>query len=95
MSAARRQLEEATAAISTAAMVLAGVEETLARFMDEKRRMDSIGPILHPTLFNSEERRATEAMLAPLFKAGLDFVQLYKAQLAHAAGALAKVKADG
>ncbi|TGQ95377.1 hypothetical protein EN851_07595 [Mesorhizobium sp. M8A.F.Ca.ET.208.01.1.1] len=85
-------LEEANAAMCAAAMLFASIEPTLARFMQESRNMESIGALIHPTLWKDPERQATEALLKPLYQAALDFSKLYKAQLAQAAGALEKVR---
>lgn len=81
--------EEANATICTAAMLFAGIEPTLERFMQESRNMESI--LIHPTLWKDPERQATEALLMPLYRAALDFSKLYKAQLAQAASAMEKV----
>jgi len=88
---ARQQLDEANVAISTAIVLLNGVKPTLEQFMAEAQRMDSVGPIIDPTLFNSPERRATEAILKPIYKAALDFIQAHEMAVAVAKGALEKV----
>lgn len=84
--------EEANATICTAAMLFAGIEPTLERFMQESRNMESIGALIHPTLWKDPERAATEALLKPLYQAALDFSRLYKTQLAQAADAMEKVR---
>lgn len=89
---ARQQLDEANVAISTAIMMLNAVKPTLDQFMDEARHMESVGPILDPTLFKSEERRATEAILKPIYKAALDFIRAHELAMAAARGALEKVQ---
>lgn len=81
--------------LATCHHLLEGIRPTLEAFMEESRRMDNIGHILDPTLFNSPERRATEALLKPVFKAGLDFLRTYDVQAAVGRDALEKVKADG
>jgi len=88
MNAARRKLEEATAAMSTAACVFAGVEETIAQFLKEKQAMENIGPVVAPSLFIHPERRAAEALLSPLFEAAENFLRVYKTQMLAAATAL-------
>ncbi|WAX93162.1 hypothetical protein N7E70_015805 [Aminobacter sp. NyZ550] len=93
---AREKLEKANAAISMAAMMLASVAPTLEEFMRECRDMESVGVFLKPSLFMDPERRATEALMKPLYQAALSFTQTYKTQLAAAAaGALEKVNAHG
>ena len=93
---AREKLEEANAAISMAAMMLASVAPTLEQFMSDSRDRDNVGTFLKPSLFMDPERRATEALMMPLYEAALSFTQTYKTQLAAAAvGALEKVNAHG
>lgn len=89
---ARQQLDEANVAISTVAMMLNAVKPTLEQFMDEARHMDNVGHILNPTLFNSSERRAAEAILKPIYKAALDFLRAHEIAIAAAKGALEKVQ---
>ena len=50
--------------------------------------MDSVGPILDPTLWNSSERRVTEALLTPVYRAASDLIETYDGSKA----ALEKVK---
>ncbi|QZN99758.1 hypothetical protein [Chenggangzhangella methanolivorans] len=65
--------------------------DTLDRFFAEQRSMDSVGAILDPTLFNSSERRATEQILTPIYRAAQTFLETYDRQSASARQALAKV----
>ncbi|MDK1386329.1 hypothetical protein QN224_13015 [Sinorhizobium sp. 8-89] len=88
---ARAQLEEANAAITTAALLLGTSRETFEQFMRESERMDSVGAILDPTLFMSSERRATEALLKPLYRAALDFLNTHDRAIGEARAALNKV----
>lgn len=60
-------------------------------FMRESRSMESIGPIVDPTLFMSSERRATEAMLKPLYQGAIDFLTTHDQQIARVRAALEKV----
>jgi hypothetical protein len=92
---AKAALDEALTSIGAAREIIRAVEPTLRRFMEEARRMDSIGPILNPTLFNSSERRATEAMVKPFFEMALAFVDQHQRQMNAVKAALAKVRADG
>lgn len=95
MDDAREQLVAANAAITTAVMLLSAERGTFEQFMREARDMDNFGHITDPTLFISSERRATEAILKPLYQAALDFIAAYDRQIAAARGALDKVNADG
>jgi len=92
---ARRRLDQLNAAISTAVMLIRAERDTLDRFFVEQQSMDSIGPILDPTLFNSTERRTTEAILTPIYKAARHLADAYDLQLAASRSALAKVKGEG
>lgn len=94
MNRGRQQLEEATAVLATCRHLLDGIRPTLETFMEESRHMDNIGHILDPTLFNSPERRAAEALLKPIFKSGLDFLRTYDAQTSAGKAALEKVQGD-
>ncbi|MDI7864334.1 hypothetical protein MRS76_20555 [Rhizobiaceae bacterium n13] len=95
MADPRRQIEEANAIISTVALLLGGSRETFEQFMLESERMDSVGAILNPTLFMSSERRATEALLKPLYRAALDFLRTHDRVIGEARAALDKVNANG
>ena len=77
--------------LSCAVQLLREHVATIDQFFEEKRSMENVGSILDPTLFNSSERRATEALLAPVYRAARDFVATYDAQVARALEALAKV----
>ncbi|MDR7220327.1 hypothetical protein [Aminobacter aminovorans] len=93
---AREKLEEANAAISMAAMMLASVAPTLEDFMRESREMESVGTFAKLSLFMDPEHRATEALMKPLYEAAISFTRTYKTQLAAAAaGALEKGNAHG
>lgn len=89
---ARAKLDALNTAIHTAVLLVAGERETLERFFAESLSMDIVGPILDPTLFNSGERRATQAILTPIYRAALDLVRAYEGQISAAAAAVAKVK---
>lgn len=92
---AKAALDEALRSIGAAREIIRVVEPTLRRFMEESRRMDSVGPILNPTMFNSSERRATEAMVKPFFAMALTFVDQHQRQMETVKAALEKVRHDG
>ncbi|TIN76727.1 hypothetical protein [Mesorhizobium sp.] len=89
---ARQQLEETNAAITTAALLLGAVKPTLEQFMRESRDMDNFGHITDPTLWMKPERRATEALLKPLYQAALDFLRTHDKQIAEAKATLEKAR---
>lgn len=94
-SDARRELDSANAAISMCAQILGTQRDLFERFMKESRDMENFGHIVDPTLFKSEERRAVEALLKPLYQAALDFLDAHDRQITAAKTALEKVNADG
>src|SRR5436190_18354894 len=85
------KLEALNQAICTAVFVIKSEQETLDRFFVEQSRMESVGPILDPTLFNNSERRATEALLSPISDAARNIIRIYDMQSARAADALQAV----
>ena len=89
---AKAELNAAAAAVATAVMVLQPHLGLFDRFEAERRRMENFGSVLNPSLFNSSERRAVEALLAPMFLASADLVRNYRAQVKRSAEALAKVR---
>lgn len=89
---AKDRLNALNSSIATAVLLIRAEAETLERFFEEKRHMESVGPILDPTLFNSSERRATEALLSPVYEAALDLVRVYDAQILRAKAALEQVR---
>jgi hypothetical protein len=92
---AKRALDELNSAIGTAAVVIRMHKETLDRYFAEQSTFDTIAPIFDPTLWNSSERRATEAILTPIYRAALDFITAHDTATARAEDALAKVRAHG
>lgn len=88
---AKEQLNSAAATIGVAAEIIRVNKPLIERYLAEAERMDSVGPILDPTLFNSSERRAVDAIMRPLFKASRDFLNTYDATVGAATQALAKV----
>ncbi len=91
MSDPKQRLHSASQAISTAVTLLKSELPTMQAFLEETRKMESFGPIVDPTLYKNSERRAVSALMEPLFKAAVTFVDAYDAQVAKAKDALAKV----
>lgn len=89
---ARQALTELSTAISIAAMALRPHVELMRRFQNERQRMESIGPILAPSLYNSSERIATDAILSPLYNQALTFIETYDRQLDAVKKALKQVQ---
>lgn len=87
-----RRLIEMTTALTGAAMLIKSETEMIERYLEEARSMDSIGPIIDPTLFNSSERRATDAIIRPLVVAARDYLHAYETIVGAAADALGRVK---
>ncbi|OWV94239.1 hypothetical protein ATY81_12365 [Rhizobium sp. R72] len=92
---ARASLDTLNTTIGTAVLLLRQQQDTIEQFMRESRDMDSVGHVLDPTLFNSSERRATEAILKPIYAAAVNLIETYDRQIAQAATALRKVTANG
>lgn len=93
----RRRIQEAAAAIETAAMLMRAELAFFDEYAREAARMDSVGPILDPTLFMNAKRQAVDAMLRPIFSEAAAFVRSYDAHVARSRAALEKVMggADG
>lgn len=89
---AKQRLHALNAAIATAVAVIKMEKATLDAFFEEQRSMDSVGPILDPTLWNSSERRVTEALLTPVYRAASDLVETYDGTVERSKAALEKVK---
>jgi hypothetical protein len=90
---AQEALHELNGAIGVAVSLIRSQKEILDRFFAESESMASIGPILDPTLFNSSERRAVEALVTPVYRAAQNLLSTYDEQQAKGLDALAKVKA--
>ncbi len=88
------KLEGAAHAVSTAVMVLRMEEKTIKDFLKECRDMENFGHVLDPTLYNKSERRAVSALMEPLFKCALDFIEAYDIHIVRAQTALDKAKAS-
>lgn len=91
MADARERLELANAAIAAAAAVLEPHRALFDEFMRESEMMESVGPIIDPTLYKSSERVATEAVLEPIYQGAIDFLNTYQRQVARLREALEKV----
>ena len=92
---ARQELLALAVAIQTAVTVLRPHMDLIARFEQERRDMDNFGHIVDPTLFNNEERRAHDAIMAPIHRQAATLVETFDAQMAAAIDALGKVKHHG
>lgn len=91
----RRRLHEAAVAVSLAVQVLRAQTEMFEAYEREAEHMDSVGPILDPTLFMSAERQAADAVMRPLFAAAHRFVREYDVHVAAARGAVGEVAGHG
>lgn len=92
---AQERLHALNAAIATAVVLIKSEAKTLEQFFAEAEHMASVSPILDPTLFNSSERRAAEALLTPIYKAARDLVRAYEEQQAKGLEALQRVRTAG
>lgn len=90
---AKEKLMAAANAVSSAVMILKAEMPTIEAFMKESSDMDNFGHIVNPTLWKKAERRATDAVVAPLFKAAVDFVRAHDEQAARNRAVLDRVKA--
>lgn len=89
--AVRAQLQEATAAAAVAAQIIRPYLDLFDRFEREALSMESVGPILDPSLFMSSERRAAESIVRPVFKAAATYVRAIDMQARAAEAAFEKV----
>ncbi|WP_127076176.1 hypothetical protein [Rhodomicrobium lacus] len=89
---AREALIELGHAIGVAVMILRPHKELIEQFKKERRDMDAFGCFVDPTLWLNQERRATEAVMAPLYDAALKLIETHDQQMDAAKTALAKVK---
>ncbi len=88
---AKEALSTAIATIGVAAEIIRSQEALIRQYLGEAERMDSVGPIIDPTLFNSSERRATDALLRPIFQGASDFLRIYDERVASGKAALVTV----
>lgn len=89
---AKAALTEAAAAINLCATILRPHVEFFSRYENERRHMENFGHIVDPTLFRDSERRAADAIMAPLFRGAQEFLHTIDLQVAAAKGALEKVR---
>lgn len=89
---AKERLLELGAAITAAANLLRPYAPLIEQFQREAQLMDSVGPILNPTLWKNPERQAVSGLMTPFYAAAMDFIRAYDKQIAVAADALAKVQ---
>lgn len=69
MSPEAIELRGALTKIGLCASLLNEHDDLFKRFIDESDHMDSVGPILDPTLWMNPERQKTDAALRPLIQA--------------------------
>jgi hypothetical protein len=88
----RQELAEAAQAISMAGHILRPHLPLIERYRKERDLVDSVGPIINPSLYKSSERQATDAIMAPIFQAAAAFVAILDDQTRRAREALEKVR---
>lgn len=69
MSPEALELRAALAKIACAAELLRDHDDLFARYLREAQHMDSVGPLLNPTLWMNPERQRVDAALRPLMQA--------------------------
>lgn len=83
MTPAEQQIKEALSIVAVAGAIVDGVTPFIDRYEAERDRMDSIGPILAPSLFQSRERQEVDAAIWPALEAARSFARaVAKAQVA-------------
>lgn len=87
---AKVALDTANLALACAARLVRSQREFLERFADECRRFESVGAILAPTFWRSDERQAVAAALGPIYVAALAFERVYAERAAALKDAAAK-----
>jgi len=70
----KQELSDAVGAAQVAANLLRGSLPLMQEFLIESRRMETVGPVLAPSLYMDSERRATEAVVKPVFEAAVRYV---------------------
>lgn len=89
---AKQKLIAASQSVNTAVIILRRELPIMEAFLKEARDMESIGSIINPTLYRDSERRATSALIEPLFASAVALVRVFDAHLEQATAALAAVK---
>lgn len=74
---AKRRLHALNATILMAVEFIRTEKATLDAYFAELEHVDSVMPMIDPTLWMSRERQRTEAVLTPIYRAALDLVQVY------------------
>lgn len=75
MSPAEIELRAALSTIATAALLISAYRDLFDRYEKEAQHMDSVGPILNPTLFMNPERQRVDAALRPVFRGARIFLE--------------------
>jgi len=91
----KAELNAMTAAISTAVLVMRPYLPLMHEYKRERQKMESIGPIVAPSLFMSAERQAVDAVIWPMIDAATRFIAEYETQVERSADALAKLGRNG
>lgn len=73
MSPAEIELRAALQAFALAAEIIKPHRELIDRYFAESRNMDSLGPILNPSLYLNRERQRVDEALKPVLKAAAAF----------------------
>lgn len=74
---AKRRLHALNATILMAVEFIRAEKATLDAYFAELAHVDSVMPMIDPTLWMSKERQQTEAVLTPVYRAALDLVETY------------------
>lgn len=87
----KQELNEAVGATQVAVNLLRGSLPLMQEFLIESTQMESVGPVLAPSLYMDSERRATEAVVKPIFEAAVKFVADFDNAVERARSALETV----
>lgn len=74
---ARNAMLEANASIRTAIALLRPHLPLFEAFAAEQRNIESIGPIINPTLYRSSERRAVADAVGPIYEQACRLVETF------------------
>jgi hypothetical protein len=89
---AKAELNGMAAAIQTAAHVLRPYAPLMHEYERERQKMESIGPIVAPSLFMNAERQEVDAILSSMIRAAMSFLAEYEKQIEASKITLAKVR---
>ena len=81
---AKAALHAAMNAVRDAAELLRPHAGLFAAYQRERESMDSMGPIIDPTLWKSTERRETDAIVGPIFDGAQNFLRIVESQRTRA-----------